>query len=95
MSEEIKQLVGDFLVEQSKSETPRSDKFGEALRHNWIETPHWEDTAACHDLCKKIEGQLTRAIDIANRIMDWDTPADARKSCKDLSDLKKEIQNNG
>jgi hypothetical protein len=91
MSEEIKQFVGDFLVETSKTSTPQSDKFGEALRHNWIENPHWEDTAACHNLCKKIEGQLTRAIDIADAMMQWETPADARKTSKDLSDLKKEI----
>jgi hypothetical protein len=94
MSEEIKQLLGDFLAETSKSDTPRSDKFGEGLRHNWVENPHWEDTAACHDLCRKIEGQLTRAIDIADGIMQWETPAQARQSSKDLSQLKKDIKEN-
>jgi len=94
MSEEIKQLIGDFLVEKTQSTTPRSDRFGEGLRHNWVENPHWEDTAACHDLCRKIEGQLTRAIDIADGIMAWETPAQARQSSKDLSQLKKEIKEN-
>ena len=95
MSEEIKQLVGDFLVETSKSDTPQSDKFGEALRHNWIENPHWEDTRDAHDLCRKIEGQLTKAINIADGMMAWETPAQARQSAKDLSALKKEIKDNG
>jgi hypothetical protein len=38
--------------------------------------------------------QRDRAVAIADGIMQWDKPSDARKSCKDLSDLKKEIQDN-
>lgn len=91
MNEEIKQFVGDFLVETSKSDTPQSDKFGEEMRGDWIENPHWEDTRDAHDLCRKIEGQLTRAINICDGMMAWETPADARKTSKELSQLKKEI----
>jgi len=36
-------------------------------------------------------GQRDRAVAICDAMMAWETPADARKSCKDLSDLKKEI----
>jgi len=77
------------------SDTPQSDKFGEALRHNWIENPHWEDTAGAHDLCRKIEGQLTRAIAIADAMMAWETLQDTRKSMKDLAQLKQDIKDNG
>ena len=94
MNEEIKKLLGDFLVEKTQSTTPRSDKFGEELRHNWIENPHWEDTAACHDLCKTIEGQLTRAIAISDGVMEWESLADTRKSMKDLAQLKQDIKDN-
>ena len=73
------------------SDTPQSDKFGEALRHNWIENPHWEDTRDAHDLCRKIEGQLTIAVAICDAMMAWETPQDARNTSKDLSKLKKEI----
>ena len=36
-------------------------------------------------------GQRDRAVAICDAIMAWETPADARKTSKDLSDLKKEI----
>jgi len=82
MSEEIKQLVGDFLVEVSKSDTPCTDR---------LIYPDGNLAINIVEHARNMERQRDRAIDIANRIMDWDTPADARKSCKDLSDLKKEI----
>lgn len=82
MSEEIKQLVGDFLIEVSKSDTPHTDR---------LIYPFGNVAINIVEHAKLMERQRDRAIDIANRIMDWDTPADARKSCKDLSDLKKEI----
>ena len=75
------------------SDTPQSDKFGKAMRGDWIEHPHWEDTRDAHDLCRKIEGQLTRAIGICDAMMQWETPQDARKTSKDLSQLKKDINN--
>jgi hypothetical protein len=39
----------------------------------------------------KVTKQLYRSIHIADDIMAWETPAQARQSCKDLSQLKKEI----
>jgi len=36
-------------------------------------------------------GQRDRAVAICDAMMAWETPADARKTSKDLSDLKKEI----
>lgn len=42
-------------------------------------------------LLNKSNDQRQKAINIADGIMQWDAPADARKSMKDLSDLKKEI----
>jgi len=35
-----------------------------------------------------------RAINIADGMMAWETPAQARQSAKDLSALKKEIKDN-
>ena len=35
--------------------------------------------------------QRDRAVSICDAIMAWETPADARKTSKDLSQLKKEI----
>ena len=35
--------------------------------------------------------QRDRAVSICDSIMAWETPADARKTSKDLSQLKKEI----
>jgi hypothetical protein len=35
--------------------------------------------------------QRDRAVAIADAMMAWETPADARKTSKDLSQLKKEI----
>ena len=39
----------------------------------------------------KSNDQRDRAIGICDSIMAWETPADARKTSKDLSQLKKEI----
>jgi hypothetical protein len=36
-------------------------------------------------------GQRDRAVAICDAMMAWETPADARKTSKDLSQLKKEI----
>jgi hypothetical protein len=38
--------------------------------------------------------QRDRAVGICDAMMAWETPADARKSSKDLSALKKEIREN-
>jgi hypothetical protein len=71
MSEEIKQFVGDFLVEQAKPEMTMQEKLDLSIN------------------------QRDRAVGICDGMMAWETPAQARKSAKDLSALKKEIQNNG
>jgi hypothetical protein len=39
----------------------------------------------------KVTKQLNRLIQIADGIMAWETPAQARQSCKELSQLKKDI----
>jgi hypothetical protein len=67
MSEEIKQLVGDFLVEQATPEPTIQEKLDRS------------------------NDERDRAIAICDAMMAWETPQDARKTSKDLSQLKKDI----
>jgi hypothetical protein len=67
MSEEIKQLVGDFLVEQATPEPTIQEKLDRS------------------------NDERDRAVAICDAIMSWETPQDARKTSKDLSQLKKDI----
>ena len=67
MSEEIKQLVGDFLVEQATPEPTIQEKLDRS------------------------NDERDRAIQIADKMLEWENPSDTRKSIKDLSALKKEI----
>jgi hypothetical protein len=110
MSKEIKQLLGDFLVENTKPEsyTPRCDSYSETI--NGYELPliplefartlerELKSTQAALDQmtadCVKLASQLDRSISISDGIMAWETPAQARQSSKDLSQLKKEIKEN-
>jgi hypothetical protein len=67
MSEEIKQLVGDFLVEQATPEPTIQEKLDRS------------------------NDERDRAVAICDAMMAWETPQDARKTSKDLSQLKKDI----
>jgi len=67
MSEEIKQLVGDFLVVQTSPEPTIQQKLDRS------------------------NDERDRAIAICDAMMAWETPQDARKTSKDLSQLKKDI----
>jgi hypothetical protein len=67
MSEEIKQLVGDFLVEQATPEPTIQEKLDRS------------------------NDERDRAVAICDALMAWETPQDARKTSKDLSQLKKDI----
>jgi len=81
LKEEIRQLLKDFLQEKTKCENLQ-----EELNDAKIEI----EVILKNQLLATI--QRDRAIDIANGIMDWDKPGDARQSMKELSALKKEIR---
>jgi len=70
MSEEIKQLLGNFLVENTKPEPTMQEKLDRS------------------------NNERDRAVAICDAMMAWETPAQARQSCKDLSQLKKDIREN-
>jgi hypothetical protein len=44
-----------------------------------------------HQKLQRSNDQRNRAVSICDAMMAWETPADARKTSKDLSQLKKEI----
>ena len=67
MSEEIKQLLVDFLAENTKPEPTMQEKLDRS------------------------NNERDRAVAICDAIMNWQNPADARKTSKDLSQLKKDI----
>lgn len=67
MSEEIKQLVSDFLLVQTSPELTMQQKLDRS------------------------NDERDRAVAICDAIMSWETPQDARKTSKDLSQLKKDI----
>jgi hypothetical protein len=67
MSDEIKQFVEAFLVEQSKPEPTMQEKLDRS------------------------NDERDRAVAICDAMMAWETPQDARKTSKDLSQLKKDI----
>jgi hypothetical protein len=67
MSEEIKQLVSDFLLVQTSPELTMQQKLDRS------------------------NDERDRAVAICDAMMAWETPQDARKTSKDLSQLKKDI----
>jgi len=44
-----------------------------------------------HQKLQRSNDQRNRAVSICDAMMAWETPADARKTSRDLSQLKKEI----
>jgi|GEM_PF-3885543 len=44
-----------------------------------------------HQKLQRSNDQRNRAIQIADKMLEWENPSDTRKSIKDLSALKKEI----
>jgi esterase/lipase len=81
LKEEIRQLLKDFLDEKTKCENLQGELNDAKTEIEVILKNQLLATS-----------QRDRAIDIANGIMDWDKPGDARQSMKDLSALKKEIR---
>jgi len=66
------------------SDTPQTDR---------LIYPNGCMSANLLEHARTMERQRDRAIAITDGVMAWDAPADARKSYKDLSQLKKEIGN--
>ena len=67
------------LIEEKKKELSKTPKTDSVTGENLFEH------------ARKMEIQRDRAIGICDAMMAWETPADARKTTKDLSALKKEI----
>ena len=66
-------------------------KFAQELeRENNILRDKIQEMITGEDTIRFID-QRDRAVSICDAMMAWETPADARKTSKDLSDLKKEI----
>jgi len=54
-------------------------------------TEHSKPEPTMQEKLDRSNNERDRAVAICDAMMNWDTPADARKTSKDLSQLKKDI----